>query len=206
MQIYFQQNLAFLAVPKTGTTAFEMALRPYADIVFAKRRKHMTAGQFQRRMAPFLKGFYELEPERMAVMRNPIEQIRSWYRYRTRPVKQGGKAKAQDLSFDEFVRLVIQSPQPPVAAIGSQLGFLSMHDGSLPVHHIFAYEHQPKLRAFLNERFAAELKIPVKNVSPEKPTPLSDEVEAELRSARAAEFALYERILEADGHLRPFNG
>ena len=57
MQIYFNQNLAFLAIPKTGTTAYEMALRKEADIIFAKRRKPMTAGQFQRRMMPFLKGF-----------------------------------------------------------------------------------------------------------------------------------------------------
>jgi hypothetical protein len=38
MLVFSKQNLVFLAVPKTGTTAIEMALRPKADIVFAKHR------------------------------------------------------------------------------------------------------------------------------------------------------------------------
>ena len=43
MQIFFKQNLAMLAVPKTGTTALEAALRGKADILFKGRRKHMSA-------------------------------------------------------------------------------------------------------------------------------------------------------------------
>ena len=206
MQIYFEQNLAFLAVPKTGSTAFEMALRPHADIVFAKRRKHMTAGQFKRRMVPFLDEFYGLNPEVMAIIRDPIEQIRSWYRYRARPVGRGGRADCQDLSFDDFVRLVMQEPQPPAAAIGTQLGFLSMFDGAIPVHHIFAYEKQQVVRGFLNDRFGKTFEFQQKNVSPDKPTPLSPDVEAELRAFRAEEFALYQRVLDAGGHLQQYNG
>lgn len=206
MQIYFEQNLAFLATPKTGSTAYEMALRPHADIVFAKRRKHMTAGQFKRRMVPFLDDFYGLNPEVMAIIRDPIEQIRSWYRYRARPVGKGGRADCQDLSFDDFVRLVMQEPQPPAAAIGTQLGFLSMFDGVIPVHHIFAYEKQQVVRGFLNDRFGKTFEFQQKNVSPDKPTPLSPDVEAELRAFRADEFALYQRVLDAGGHLQQYNG
>ena len=206
MQIYFEQNLAFLAMPKTGSTAYEMALRPHADIVFAKRRKHMTAGQFKRRMVPFLGEFYGLNPEVMAIIRDPIEQIRSWYRYRTAPKSGRRDADTSNLSFDDFVRLVLQEPQPPVAAIGSQRGFLTMRDGTIPVHHLFAYEAQRDMRAFLNERFEEQLTFPRKNVSPEKPTPLSPEIETKLRKARADEFALYDRIMQAGGHLRPFKG
>ena len=206
MQIYFEQNLAFLAVPKTGSTAYEMALRAQADIVFAKRRKHMTAGQFKRRMVPFLDEFYDLKPEVMAIIRDPIEQIRSWYRYRARPVAKGGRKDCQDLRFDDFVRLTMQDPQPPAAAIGTQLGFLSMFDGTIPVHHLFAYERQMTVRSFLNTRFGKEFTYPLKNVSPEKPTPLSPQVEAELRAHRADEFALYQRVLDADGHLQQYTG
>lgn len=203
MQIYFKQNLAFLAVPKTGTTAYEIALRNEADIVFAKRRKHMTAGQFQRRMMPFLKDFYNLQPERMAIMRNPIEQIRSWYRYRSKP---GGKNSVEGRSFDEFVLATLQDPEPPFAAIGSQHGFLTMADGQQPVEHLFAYETQKVVRDWLETRFEKKLDFPIKNVSPNTPTPLSPEVEAKLREARAPEFALYNRILQAGGHLNPMQG
>ncbi|SHG48890.1 hypothetical protein SAMN04488044_0894 [Cognatishimia maritima] len=200
MQIYFKQNLAFLAVPKTGTTAYEMALRGEADIIFAKRRKHMTAGQFQRRMMPFLKGFYDLEPERMAIMRDPIEQIRSWYRYRTDPKRN---SRTEGLSFDEFVLATMQDPEPPLAAIGSQYGFLTMADGHQPLEHLFAYGHQNLIRGWLSDRFGKDLKFPEKNVSPDRPAPLSPKVEHRLRQARAAEFELYDRILQAGGHLNP---
>ncbi len=200
MQIYFKQNLAFLAVPKTGTTAYEMALRGEADIIFAKRRKHMTAGQFQRRMMPFLKDFYRVQPERMAIMRDPIEQIRSWYRYRSAP---GSKNSVQGRSFDEFVLATLQDPEPAYAAIGSQYGFLTMANGKQPVEHLFAYETQMVVRKWLEQRFEKSLDFPVKNVSHNAPTPLSPEVEAKLRKARAPEFALYDRIFQAGGHLNP---
>lgn len=203
MQIYFKQNLAFLAVPKTGTTAYELALRGEADIVFAKRRKHMTAGQFQRRMKPFLKDFYGLEPERMAIMRDPIEQIRSWYRYRSKP---SAKNSAGHVSFDEFVLATMEEPEPPFAAVGSQYGFLTMKDGHQPIEHLFAYETQKVVRSWLENRFEKPLTFPIKNVSPNAQTPLSAEVEAKLRAHRAPEFALYDRILQAGGHLQPQKG
>ncbi|MDC0738729.1 sulfotransferase family 2 domain-containing protein [Cognatishimia sp. SS12] len=202
MQIYFKQKLAFLAVPKTGTTAYERALRPEADITFAKRRKHMTAGQFERRMMPFLAQFYRLVPERMAVMRDPIEQIRSWYRYRTAPKSARLDGSTNEISFDAFVLGVLKDPQPPLFAIGSQHHFLTMADGSLPLEHLFAYERQPQIKAFLNDRFGRAITVPVRNVSPPKATPLSPDIEARLRQTRAAEFALYDRILQAGGHLR----
>ena len=54
MLIFPESNLTYLAVPKTGSTAVEMALRPRAEIVFAKRRKHMNAQRYQSKVAPFL--------------------------------------------------------------------------------------------------------------------------------------------------------
>jgi len=79
MLIFSDLKLAFLAVPKTGTTAVEMALKPRADIVFSKQRKHMNAQRFHTRIAPFLLQTFDLIPERVAVMRDPIEQMRALY-------------------------------------------------------------------------------------------------------------------------------
>ncbi|SEO94990.1 hypothetical protein SAMN04490248_11715 [Salinihabitans flavidus] len=202
MQIFIKQNLAMLAVPKTGSTAFEMALRREADIIFAKRRKHMTAGQFHHKCAPFLAEMYDARPERMAVMRDPVEQIRSWYRYRAAPRLKGQVNSAAGQSFDDFVRDVISDAPPPPAQIGSQHRFLTLSDGTLPLHHLFAYERQAKLRAFLEERFGKPLDIRRKNVSPPIDAPLSPEVAARLKAARPGEFALYDRLMEAGGHLR----
>lgn len=206
MQVYFNQNLASLAVPKTGSTAYELALRPYADIVFSKRRKHMTARQFHNKAAPFLLDLYRITPERIAVMRDPVEQLRSWYRYRKRERLDGTPNSTTKISFDEFVLAAISDAPPAFAATGSQFRFLSLADGSVPVHHLFAYENQPLFRAFLEERFEAPLEFKLKNVSPDADASLSDDIEKKLRHSRADDFELHDRLMQAEGHLRPFSG
>jgi hypothetical protein len=201
MLIFSAQNLAFLAVPKTGTTAVELALRRRADIVFTKRRKHMTAQKFHRKLAPFLADTFDLRPERIAVMRDPVEQIRSWYRYRTAEDLRGTARSTEGRSFDEFALSVIDDDPPPFAQIGSQFGFLTDPGGNVLVHRLFAYERQPVFRGFLEERFNAPLDIKPKNVSPRAEAPLSEDVLARLRVARAPEFALYDRLIAAGGQL-----
>lgn len=112
MMVFSPQSLAFIAVPKTGTTAIEAALRSKADIIFTGRRKHMTAQRFHTRFAPFLDKAYKLRPDRMAVMRDPEEQIKSWYRYRRRQEKTGSQFDTNSISFDEFVCDVIRDAPP----------------------------------------------------------------------------------------------
>ncbi|MEM8578933.1 MAG: hypothetical protein AAGF60_13870 [Pseudomonadota bacterium] len=205
MLIFSRERLAFVATPKTGTTAFEMALKPRADIVFAKHRKHITAQKYTNRVAPWLERMFDIRPESMAVMRDPVEQIRSWYRYRSGPRQAGTPVSTGGCSFDDFVRAVISDDPPPFAQIGSQFNFLTA-DGEPAVHHLFAYENQPVFRAFLEQRFGT-VEIKQKNVSPPADAPLSAEVEAALRAARAPEFALYDRLIAAGGHLRtPIGG
>ncbi len=202
MLIFVRQSLAFIAVPKTGTTAIEMALRPKADIVFGKRLKHVTAQRFHARIAPFLAETFDLHPERFAVMRHPEEQIRSWYRYRRREGIEGRKVSTGGMSFNEFVEAVISDHPPPVAGIGSQLGMLTSPRGEVLVHHLFAHERPLKLRAFLNDRFGENIVLKERNVSPPVEAPLDPAVRARLHAAREAEFALYERLVKADGYLR----
>ena len=73
MLIFLRHNLAFLATPKTGTTAVEMALKPHADIIFTKRRKHLNAVRYQRKVAPFLHDTFGKRPRSVAVMRDPVD-------------------------------------------------------------------------------------------------------------------------------------
>lgn len=200
MLIFSAQSLVFIAVPKTGTTAVEMALRPRADIIFTKNRKHMTAQRFDRKIAPFLAEAFNLRPERMAVIRDPEEQIRSWYRYRTGERQKGSEKSTFDLSFDAFVRDVISDDPPAHAGIGSQWNMIT-GKGEVLVHHLFAYETQPVFRAFLDDRFGDEVTLKAKNVSPPADAPLDPATRAALRAARAREFDLYDRVRDAGGHL-----
>jgi hypothetical protein len=202
MLVFFEQNLVFLAVPKTGTTAIEGALRSKADIVFAKSRKHTTGMRYRMKIAPFLKDTYEIKPKPFAVMRNPVEQICSWFRYRQAVDEENSERSTEGRSFDDFVLAVIADEPPVFAAIGSQYNFLTSSRGRLLVAHLFSYEAQPVFRTFLTDRFGDDLKFKQKNVSPNADTTLSPEVEAKLRKARSKEFKLYDRLMAADGHLQ----
>lgn len=201
MLICSRQSLAYIAVPKTGTTAVEMALKPRADILFTKFRKHITAQRFHNKIAPFLDEAFDLRPDRVAVMREPVEQIRSWYRYRAGERQQGTEAATRGLSFDQFVLDVISDTPPPHAGIGSQFNMLTSGKGDLLVHHLFAYEAPLKFRGFLNDRFGEDIALKPKNVSPQVDAPLSPDVEKRLREARAEEFALHDRLMQSGGHI-----
>jgi hypothetical protein len=200
MLVFSDQKLVFLAVPKTGTTAIEWSLRPHADIAFGKQRKHTTAIRYRSKIAPFIKEAYDLKLRPMAVMRDPVDQIGSWYRYRQDVKQDNSEHSTAGLSFDEFVLAVIQDDPPAFAKIGSQYNFLTSPRGKILVAHLFAYENQPKLLNFLGERFGDDLKFKQKNVSPKVEISLSPKVEAKLRAARAKEFAFYDRLMDADGY------
>ncbi len=202
MLIFSAQKLAFVAVPKTGTTAIEMALKPRADIIFTKKRKHITAQRFHKKIAPFLEKEFGVKLARFAVMREPEEQIRSWYRYRAREAKQGSEFSTTGISFDQFVREVISDDAPPYAGIGSQHAMLTSYKGQVLVDHLFAHEAQPALMAFLAKRFGEEIALKPRNVSPQIEADLEPTTRAKLRTVRAAEFDLYARLSDAGGHLR----
>ena len=103
MLIFTPQALAFVAVPKTGTTAIEKALRPHADILFRKSQKHTSAQRFHRRIRPFVRATFDTSLESFAVLREPEDQIRSWYKYRCRDEIRDKPEYAGQLSFNAYV-------------------------------------------------------------------------------------------------------
>jgi len=137
-------------------------------------------------------------------MRDPVDQIRSWYKFRN-PERLGDDIRnTGQMSFDEYVLDVISDTPSEAAIIGSQFRFLSIRDGSVPVHHLFAYEQQGGIRGFLDDRFGEEIKIKPRNISPFVDAPISPDVEKKLRAARPQEFDLYARITDQGGVLRDF--
>ncbi|MEQ6201551.1 hypothetical protein ABMC88_00730 [Sulfitobacter sp. HNIBRBA2951] len=192
MLVFSQQNLVMFSVPKTGSTAMEVALKPWADIAFYKHRKHTPVGRYQRKIAPFLEAAYDLRPETMAVIRAPLEHLRSWYRYR---------AATLPVDFDGFVQGVIAPTPPQWARIGSQLNFLTDARGTLGITHLFAYEAQPTLRQWLEIRMQSDITFAPQNVSPNAPTNLSNDTLEAFNTHYAEEIALHTEVTNAGGHL-----
>ena len=197
MLIFLSQQLTFLAMPKTGTTAVEMALAPFADIVFSNSTKHMNAARYTNKVAPFLQETFGVRPRTLAVMRDPVDQIRSWYRYRHRDALDGAVQSTKGISFDTYVQEVISETPPERARIGRQFNFVTDRKGAILVDHIFAYE----MLEFLSERLAQPVKLDRRNVSPPVAAPLTEATYKALCAARSADFELYEKVKAAGGHL-----
>ncbi|SEO68855.1 hypothetical protein SAMN04490248_10994 [Salinihabitans flavidus] len=197
MLVFWKEKLVILAVPKTGTTALEAALRPRADIVVSDppELKHAPLYRYNRFFRPmFEKACKTSDMETVAVMREPISWLGSWYRYRRRDFMKGQANATHGLSFDEFVEGYCKGERPAFANVGSQAKFLEPRPNGTAVTHLFRYEDQPRLLRFLADRLGQLPELPRANVSPEMALSLSSEAEAKLRRKCADEFTLYNSL------------
>lgn len=196
MLVFYKERLAFLSVPKTGTTAYETALAPRADLVISEppMLKHAPVYRYNRFIRPMFLRVCNAEMELMAVMREPISWLGSWYRYRQRPFMAGKPNSTQGVSFDDFVLAYMKGKKPGFADVGSQANFMKGQPNGTEITHYFRYEEQPRLQAFLKDRLDVDLSLTRENVSPQMTLHLSPEVEERLRRKCAEEFDLYASI------------
>ncbi len=194
--VFFKERLAFLSVPKTGTTAYEEALRDRADLVISEppQLKHAPVYRYNRFIRPMFLRVCDVELEAMAVMREPISWLGSWWRYRQRPFMQGKPNATHGISFDEFVLAYMKGKKPSFADVGSQFNFLERQPNGTGITHLFRYEDQDRLQSFLSERLSVTFDLPRRNESPKMEVTLSLGVEERLRRKCADEFTLYESI------------
>lgn len=193
MLIFLEQRLIIYAVPKTGSTALQAALAGQADIVFRTSFKHIPVRRTQQHVGPMLKGSKCQMPEGFAVIREPIDWLHSWYRYRQRETSEPGKGTA-GMSFDQYVEDYLSGERQEHVNIGRQARFLH-GDGDLSVSHLFAYEHLDRGHGFLFERLGFSFATRWMNESPEISMELSPENKSRLEAAFAEDYALYERAV-----------
>ena len=195
--VFFKERLAFLSVPKTGTTAYQTALAPRADMVIndPPLLKHAPVYRYNRFIRPMFLNVCDAEMELMAVMREPVSLLSSWYRFRQRPFMEGKTNSTHGISFDEFVLAYMKGKRPGFAEVGNQFKFLERQPNGTGITHLFSYEDQTRLREFLENRLGVKLELARENVSPAFETPLSADIEARFRRKFAADFEMYESIL-----------
>ena len=196
MLVFWKEKLVFLSVPKTGTTAYEKALGPIASmtVLDPPELKHAPLYRYNRFFRPMFEKACNTQMETMAVMREPVSWLGSWYRYRRRPFMEGKPNSTHEVSFDAFVSAYCQGKPPGFANVGSQAKFLEPRPNGTSIDHLFRYEDQDGLIAFLENRLSIKLELPRENVSPKMELQLSRDVEAKLRQARSEEFELWESI------------
>ena len=198
MLVLEKARLVYLANPKTATQSLRAVLGPFARrFPDDPRHKHINAQVYARRWAERVRDAVGFAPETVAVMREPLAHLGSWFRYRQRTALIGHENSTYGLTFAEFIEGFLAEEQPAFARIGRQDRFLGFLGDCPPVDYIFDYEKLDLLMVFLSERLGQELSLPARNISPEveeEKLTLPPTLLARLRREHALQFSLYEQV------------
>lgn len=194
MLMFWKQKLVFLSVPKTGTTAYEAALAPYASMSVQNppELKHAPLYRYNRFFRPMFEKVGGEEMETLAVVREPVSWLGSWYRYRKRPFLSGRPNSTENVTFDEFVQAYCRGDAPAFARVGSQAKFLEPRPNGVQISHLFQYETPARLIDFLEQRLEVKLDLDRANVSPQMKLDLASDTRRKLERKFSADFTLWE--------------
>lgn len=212
MLFFYKPRLVFLSTPKTGTTAILAALKPRASMIVSgpPEMKHVTYGGFMAHVAPWIKastGLDRQDYEVVTVMREPLDWLGSWYRYRTRnelkdPDHPHRANYTGHLTYEEFVADVLRPDEtrPGWASVGRPSDTARHDDGTIGVDRLFAYENLPSFVDYLSQRMGKPVETEKKNVSPSMPLALSAPARTSLQAHFADDVRLH-ASLRADGKI-----
>lgn len=202
MLVFSAAKLVFLSVPKTASTAYEEALRAHASMVVSAppELKHAPVFRYNRFFRPALEKFIGTDLSVLAVMREPLDWLGSWYRYRRRPGMEGQPHATHDISFDSFVEAYMQGQRPGYANVGSQAKFLEAQPNGTRVTHLFRYEDPEGLDRFLEARLGMTLQLRRLNSSPAMALTLSEKTREKFARKCAPEIALWHSITGDGAH------
>ncbi len=195
MLVFWEQRLAFLATPKTGSTAIESALQPLAALAIERPPllKHTTVHRYHRFIGPYLEAASGHRFTVVALMREPRDWLGSWFRFRQREDVPDQDKSTRAMTFENFARAYCSDPRPGFADVGSQERFLRPRQGE-GVDRLFRYEEIDSFVHFLEDRLNCAITLPRVNVSPQADLHLSAETEAKLADVQAEDHRLYRSI------------
>lgn len=205
-------RLVILSQPKTGTTALEAALSPRASISVSKppELKHMSYRGFLKFVAPLIEaqtGLDRADYDVIAVMREPVDWLGSWYRYRTRDeLRKPDNPRAVNftgnMSFDDFVRDVCRpdDQQPQHARIKTPSWVALGGRDRIGIDRLFSYEALDAFHDYIVDRTGKPIETKTANVSPKMEISLSPETRETLKRHFTFEFELH-GALAGDGRI-----
>ncbi len=204
MLIFWKERLVFLANTKTGSTSVERALEPLAHVSVQRPPafKHLTARQYHETFAPMLTSLTGHRFTTVALMREPVDWLGSWYRYRQRDDIPYAPGSTDGSDFAEFTGAYLAGQVPGIVGdggpaqvpLGAQADFLCDAAGTCLVDRVFRYENIPDFLHFLDDRLGCEVILPRLNVSPKAAMHLPDDLRARLSDRFAADYAVYRSI------------
>lgn len=200
MLVFWNHRLAYLAMPKTGSSAVMAAYRAQADIVVADPPglRHMGHGPYWAMFGRRLARQAGAPLETVAVIRDPVDWLGSWYRYRARPGIPDKRRSTAGVTFAAFVTDYLSDARSPMTeGIGDPAGFFAPKQGQAAIDHLFAYEDWAGFQAFLSRRIGPPGPDARINVSPRGDTDLPDPLRQRLEQRLAPAICLHRAALRA---------
>ena len=98
MIVFTKEKLVISSVPETGTISIQAALEPHASISFRDQPgvEHVNLGKYQRQIHNLLENLADGPLETFRIVRQPMDWMGSWYRYRQRDQLKGQKFEPWD--------------------------------------------------------------------------------------------------------------
>ncbi|MEI4469815.1 hypothetical protein [Frigidibacter sp. MR17.24] len=193
MLVFWRPRLVFLANSRTGSTSIETALESLANVAIARppELKHVGQRAYRAHLAPLLAGAAGGAGfETVAVIREPLDWLASWYRELRLEAEEGDAAAAG--SFESFAEAFLADPGPRPLGIEDQASFLTDDSGRVGVDHLFRYEEIDRLVGFLEDRLGCEIILPRLRASAPAETALSPGLAARLGARLAADRAIWQ--------------
>lgn len=196
MMLSTKAKTAFLAMPRNASTSIEAALLPFADIAFKglPRFKHLNLAMYNLRLRPFLNANNYDDVKTVALFREPLCWLKSWYKYRSDPGIKLKRNSTAGLSFNEFIEAYLMEERPDFAKIGQQSNFVLDKNSNIGVDFIFKFDHLAEFNSFMSERFATQFHFQLANASIDRDIETSPSLISELKTKFALDYEIYENV------------
>ena len=210
MQISTRHGFAFLSSPKCASTAIENSISNHCNITFTGNPalKHLDARVYSSSVLPLIKALVpQADLVSFSLVREPLEWIASWYRYRTRPalsepVHPHHKNYTGHLSYDEFIEEYIkQDRRKPFANLLRQYDFVKSASGDVGVDLVLPVNRLDLIADFFSSKIGEKIKIPRRNISPKMNLTLDPDREQRLREYLKKDLVLYKLANLKDGYI-----
>lgn len=183
-----EKKFVLLSNPKTGTTALESCFGRFANIRVGNGPKYKHMNYFDMRE---VFGSYFDDFRIYAVVRDPIDTLVSWYKYRSRddlgaPTNQRHRNYTGRVSFEDFIEAWARPKPPRYAKVPSSVSWCLSEEGALAPLVYYRYESIDALFDVLAEHVGKRPAFERRNVSPPREVAVDREAAARLPKMQKA--------------------
>jgi hypothetical protein len=208
MKMSTKHEFAFLCSPKCASTSIEAAISKFCNINFSGHPgiKHINAQVFSETILPTHQNLVPSSKiESFCLIRDPLEWIESWYRFRARdalknPQHPNHTKYTGNISYNEFIQEYIsKGKRKPFANLKTQYQFVSLNNGHIGVDYLIPMHNFELVNIFLSEKIGREIKVSHENISPKIPADLDPDINFKLRKHLEKDLVLYNFAKEHGG-------